>query len=853
MTLEKYILKYRNKLNNLQEVFVRTVFYTDFGELGLDLLEPETEIAKPDGSGFYRIDFTINTKYKKYAIECDGLYYHAAGAVTTEYFNELQKKQNEIICQDYKLIRFTNNSIRNNPEECNWELRRNFIADEYLYKLYINNYSGINPHEVQLEALNEIEESRKLGCNKGLVVLATGLGKTYLAAFDVKRFKPKKVLFVVHIIEILKQTMKSFQNVMTDESSEMGLFTGDDKSTDKKYLFASIQSLSRKQNLEKFSKSEFDYIIVDESHHTAAPTYSKLFSYFLPKYFLGLTATPDRMDQKDILSFYDNNLIYEISQEEAIKRGFLVPFKYYGFKDNVDYSSIYFNGFRYDIDDLNKLLLIEKRDEKIISKFKEMAPDRKTIAFCVSIEHAEWSCKKFNETSIKSIAIHSKLDKPDFDIDQTAQEKNTKDFRDGKYQVAFVVNMFNEGIDIPNVDCLLFLRPTESKTIFVQHMGRGLRISPDKEDVLILDFIGNYKTAGLILTGLGIKSFRDLKEKKITDQKELKESKELFVYDNNGCEVAFEEKVVDIFKLLDAKSNKKAAENVLSKEWLEYGEYLKEFTTKNLYWKRGQQNQYFETQLEGLRIIADNPDINETDFKEKIQDIVNKKYPGKDMSAGFRALFISKITGLYRNDTKKPTESYYEISSRTDDFTKTDLYTDIITRQTEKIFYWNSIYGSYNKYIPEEKRSNFAEFAVYPVYFIYSLLLALKNDLGYDAKISNFEFNSFVVLAKSHDELDSVIERVTNYRNYEEKYELGKYLNEKNKIDPRFKSILYYNNNLSINAQGDISIREGYEKIVEDLVAKFNKKINEGLLVNFASDNEKYLDMLYSKKSLIDY
>lgn len=850
MTLEEYLLKYKTKLNNLQEVFIKTVFYPDFGELGLDLLMPETEIAKPDGSGVYRIDFTIETKYKKYAIECDGLYYHAEGAVTNDYFNELQKKQNEIINLDYKLIRFTNNTIRNTPEECIWELRRNFIADEYLYKLYINNYSGINPHEIQQEALDQIEESRRLGCNRGLVVLATGLGKTYLAAFDVKRFQPKKVLFIVHILEILKQTMKSFQDVLANESSEMGLFTGDDKSIEKKYLFASIQSLSRKQNLEKFSKSEFDYIIIDESHHTAAPTYNKLFSYFSPKYFLGLTATPDRMDQKDILSFYDNNLIYDVSQEEAIKRGFLVPFKYFGFKDNVDYSSIYFNGFRYDIDDLNKLLLIEKRDEQIIDKYQEMAANRKTIAFCVSIEHAEWSCKKFNEAGIKSVAIHSKLDKPDFDIDLSAQEKNTKDFRDGKYQVAFVVNMFNEGIDIPDVDCLLFLRPTESKTIFIQHMGRGLRISPNKEDVLILDFIGNYKSAGLILTGLGIKSFRDLEQRKTTDQKE---PKELFVYDNNGCEVVFEEEVVDIFKLLDAKSNKKVAKNVLSEEWLEYGEYLEEFTTKNLYWKRGQQNQYFETQLEGLRIIADNSNIKETDFIEKIQEIVNNKYPGKDMSAGFRALFISKITGLYRNDTKKPADSYYEILSRTNDFTKTNLYLDIITRQTEKIFYWNSIYGAYNKYIPEEKRSNFAEFSIYPVHFIYSLLLSLKNEFGYDAKISNFEFNSFVVLAKSHDEHNSVIERIINYRNYEEKYELGKYLNEKNKIDPRFKSILSYNNNLTIDIHGDISIKEGNEKIVEELVSKFNKKMSDGTLVDFASDREKYFDMLYSKKSLVDY
>jgi superfamily II DNA or RNA helicase len=849
MKLNDFLFKHKNKINDLGKAFIINVYYKDFGEKGLDYITPEYEISKPDGSGVYRIDFVIKTKFKKYAIECDGLYYHAQGAVTKEYFNHLQNKQNEIIKEGFHLIRFTNDLIRKEPQSCIWEIRRSFIGDEQLYKIYLNRLGDVEPHYIQNRALEALDETRKSGKNKGLVVFATGLGKTYLSAFDVKQFNPKRALFIVHINEILKQSLNSFQDVLPKRIMDMGYYIGTNKEDNKNILFASIQTLSRLKNLKKFKEDEFDYIIVDETHHTAAPTYKKIFSYFKPRFILGLTATPERMDRKDILPFYDNNVVFRIDQKEAIEMGYLVPFHYYGFKDNIDYSKIYFNGFRYDVNDLNKLLMIKNRDKAIIGKFKKMASDRKTIGFCVSIEHADWCAKSFQDAGIRAVSIHSKLDDSEKGFDVTKRDRLINGFRNNEYQVVFVVNMFNEGVDFPDVECLLFLRPTESKTIFIQHMGRGLRLSPGKENVLILDFIGNYKTAGMVLSGLGLNNGTgDLKKIK-------KNKKELFHYDNNGCLVEFEEEVVDVFKKLEANASKKVRKELISEEWIHYANYLYDWTKENLYWKVGQQNRYFEVQFEALSIIKSNPNINEKEFIRKIQEVVNSKYPKKNMTAGFRALFLSKISGYVSNKTPLSiTDPFMLLYKEVKDFSDINKYKDLLTSQIEKIFYWNSIYGSYNKYIKKEHRVSFKDFKIYPFYFIYDLLLRLVDNYGFENyEISSLEFNSFVAVTKNHFEIEQVIDRIVDYRNYEHKYELEKLLKKKNNIDPRFFRILHYNKYLIVN--------ENYIKINDDYINELRKKVemfrvllesNELILFN-EEDSEEYFDFLYSDKDFFVY
>jgi superfamily II DNA or RNA helicase len=848
MKLNDYLLKNKNKLNNLEENFLINIYFKDFGEKGLDFITPQVKINKPLGEGVWYIDFTINTKYRKYAIECDGLYSHAKGAVTPEYFENLQKKQNEIIKLGYKLIRFTNKMVREKPEECIWEIRRDVLADKQLSDIYLKRVGKITPHQVQIDALKKLKETRENGQKKGLIIFATGLGKTYLSGFDVKQFTPKKVLFIVHIYEILKQSKNSFEDVLPKRIKEMGFFIGSNKEKNKNIIFASIQTLSRQKNLNNFNPTDFDYIIFDESHHIAAPTYKKIFLFFKPKFFLGLTATPDRMDRQDILPFYDNNVIFEMNQEEAIKKGYLVPFHYYGFKDDVDYSNIYYNGFKYDVTDLNKLLLIEERDEAIIKKYTELAPNKKTIGFCASIEHADWCAEKFREAGISAVSIHSRLDESDTPIDLKDRDQLIEDFRKNKYKVAFVVNMFNEGVDFPEVECLLFLRPTESKTIFIQHMGRGLRISPGKNGVTILDFIGNYKTAGLILAGLGIKNPNQLEVKKTGE-------KEIYTYDNNGCKVTFESEVIDIFKKLASQSTKEVRTELISEEWLEYGKYLEKWTKKNLYWKTTQQNANFEVHMEALNILDQNPKITQDDFITKIQETINSKYKGKNMTAGFRSLFLSKITGFVTSKSPlKVTSIFKEVKKLTTDFRKLSSYEDILTKQMEKIFYWNDIYSTVNKYIKKEDRVNYKDFKIYPFFFLYEIILKLVDDFGYkDYYINKDEFNNFLAVSKNHQEVDKVVEKIIEFRNDSEKYEVEKYLNLKNKIDPRFYKVLHYNKHI-IQLKDGIRLNPNTLDEIKDKVKVFKKLIEEEKLIFFDEEHpKKYFDLLYSTKDLLKY
>ena len=213
-----------------------------------------------------------------------------------------------------------------------------------------------------------------------------------------------------------------------------------------------------------------------------------------------MTATPNRTDRKPILKLVDNNLIYQITQREAIERGFLCPFCYYALKDNINYSNIRHNGFRYYLDDLNRLLIIKRRDQAIIKKYKSLIDGVKAIAFCVSIQHTIRASNHFNDEGIPSVAIHSGLT-------NEQRKKHIRNFREGKYQIAFVRDMFNEGIDFPEVGALLFLRPTESKIIFTQQLGRGLRIYPGKENVKVLDFIGNFINNEKIIDYLGTPDF----------------------------------------------------------------------------------------------------------------------------------------------------------------------------------------------------------------------------------------------------------------------------------------------------------------------------------------------------------
>ncbi|WP_018249046.1 DEAD/DEAH box helicase family protein [Orenia marismortui] len=393
------------------------------------------------------------------------------------------------------------------------------------------------PRGAQIEALYELKLSREEGYNKGMVIAATGIGKTYLAAFDSIQFD--KVLFVAHREEILKQAEKSYKRI--EPSLTTSFFNGEEKDKSGKAVFASVQTLSKEDYLndEYFKKDEFKYIVIDEFHHAAADSYKRILDYFEPDFLLGLTATPYRMDNKDINELCDDNIIYEIYLKDAINRGLLVPFKYYGIYDyEVDYDKVKMSNGQYNIKDLEKNLSTHQRGNLILKHYNNLAGKR-TLGFCASINHADYMAKYFNDNNIKAVSVHSSNNQKQYFMER---DEAIDKFLKGEIDVIFAVDIFNEGVDIPALDTVLFLRPTESYTIFLQQLGRGLRKDKGsgKESLKVLDFIGNYKRAHYIPLLLSGENPLENKKNNFRDIDE-------FEYPDD-CKVSFDLQIMDLFK-----------------------------------------------------------------------------------------------------------------------------------------------------------------------------------------------------------------------------------------------------------------------------------------------------------------
>ena len=394
------------------------------------------------------------------------------------------------------------------------------------------------PRGVQIEALYALEDSRSEGATKGLVQAATGVGKTYLAAFDSAKYK--RVLFVAHREEILKQATISFKNVR--HSDDYGFFYGKRKDTDKAVIFASVATLGRKEYLTEdvFVPDYFDYVVIDEFHHAVNEQYQRIVKYFKPQFLLGLTATPERMDGKNIYEICDYNVPYEISLKEAINKGMLVPFHYYGIYDETDYSSLHLVKGRYDEKELNETYIGNIKRYDLIYKYYMKYRSKRALGFCCSKQHAEEMAKEFCKRGIEAVAVYSNAD-GEFSEDR---DKAIEKLKKQEIKMIFSVDMFNEGVDIATLDMVMFLRPTESPIVFLQQLGRGLRISKGKEYLNVLDFIGNYEKAGrapLLLSG-----GKDFGEKAAHDYADIEYP--------DDCIVDFDMRLIDLFKELEKKS-----------------------------------------------------------------------------------------------------------------------------------------------------------------------------------------------------------------------------------------------------------------------------------------------------------
>lgn len=351
----------------------------------------------------------------------------------------------------------------------------------------------INPNSMQRKALKELRRYRDAGVKKALIISATGSGKTYLAAFDARNFGAKRLLYIVHRESILKDAKESFVKVFGAERT-YGFYTGNENSLEADFIFATSNMLGR--HLDTFKKDEFDYIIYDEVHHIVATTGKKIFEYFEPEFILGLTATPERMDNQDIFSLFDQNVPFELRLRDAINNDLVVPFHYYGIRDQlVDYSSKDKMAIAKNIANQNNIEFIKSQIEK------HRKPDEKLkcIAFCTNIQSCKIMAEKLYEEGYHTISLTG--------INDTGMRiKAFKDLQNENelLEIICTVDILNEGVDIPGVNMVLFLRPTESQTIFIQQLGRGLRKYPGKNYVTVLDFIGNnYDRAVQIAMALG--------------------------------------------------------------------------------------------------------------------------------------------------------------------------------------------------------------------------------------------------------------------------------------------------------------------------------------------------------------
>lgn len=349
----------------------------------------------------------------------------------------------------------------------------------------------LKPNKMQQEATKALAQLRSQNKNKALLISATGTGKTYLSAFDVRNVKPRKLLFLVHREQILKQAEDSFKDVLGTEIST-GFLSGNEKQTNADYLFSTINMMSKESIYSKFEPDYFDYIIIDETHRAGAESYQRILEYFKPTFLLGMTATPERTDGYDIYQLFDHNIAYEIRLQQAMEEKILCPFHYFGISELiVDGRAIN------DITEFN-FLVAEERVDNIINKIKfyGFSGERvKGLIFCSNKDEARELSRLFNERGYNTLALCGEDDQT---ARETAVNRLEQSEREGGLDYIFTVDIFNEGVDLPAVNQIVMLRPTKSSIIFIQQLGRGLRKCEDKEYVVVIDFIGNYKNNFLI-------------------------------------------------------------------------------------------------------------------------------------------------------------------------------------------------------------------------------------------------------------------------------------------------------------------------------------------------------------------
>lgn len=428
------------------------------------------------------IDFALESPESKIAIEIDGETYHNPSKVSENKYADDLLKQNSLIYDNWKVYRWIYSQLEKQPEKVKDELIT-FLGTSPMFKAFeadlpVQMGQAIELRDYQQEATENLQKMREDGKTIALLYHATGVGKTITAATDAKAVGGR-TLFLVNALKLASQAKETFAKVWPEAT--LGEYTGSQKDMTQTVIFATVQSISK--DLEKFSPTDFDYLIVDECHHAAANTYQKIFTYFHPKFILGLTATPERSDGEDMLELFQN-VAHKMDLKTAVERGVLVPIRCVRVKTNIDLTDVRINGIKYNSQDLESKLFIPERNQLIVDTYLKYVNGKKTVIFCASVDHAAEISKLLRDSGVKAEAVSGR-DRVE------VREKILKDYETGSTNVLCACDLLNEGWDSPHTTVLFMARPTMSKTIYLQQLGRGTRRCPGKEDLLVIDFVDN--------------------------------------------------------------------------------------------------------------------------------------------------------------------------------------------------------------------------------------------------------------------------------------------------------------------------------------------------------------------------
>ena len=463
-----------------EQLFVQ-LFCETFGPEKTENLQVQYPCVDIYGRHRY-IDFALESPESKIAIEIDGETYHNPSKVSENKYADDLLKQNSLIYDNWKVYRWIYSQLEKQPEKVKDELIT-FLGTSPMFKAFeadlpVQMGQTIELRDYQQEATENLQKMREDGKTIALLYHATGVGKTITAATDAKAVGGR-TLFLVNALKLASQAKETFAKVWPEAT--FGEYTGSQKDMTQTVIFATVQSISK--DLEKFSPTDFDYLIVDECHHAAANTYQKIFTYFHPKFILGLTATPERSDGEDMLELFQN-VAHKMDLKTAVERGVLVPIRCIRVKTNIDLTDVRINGIKYNSQDLESKLFIPERNRLIVDTYLKYVNGKKTVIFCASVDHAAEIAKLLRDNGVKAEAVSGR-DRVE------VREKILKDYETGSTNVLCACDLLNEGWDSPHTTVLFMARPTMSKTIYLQQLGRGTRRCPGKEDLLVIDFVDN--------------------------------------------------------------------------------------------------------------------------------------------------------------------------------------------------------------------------------------------------------------------------------------------------------------------------------------------------------------------------